>query len=58
MTREEALKFIADKKYSILDEEDVVLSYEDVLTLINKIFEEPIIDCSFNNNVNSTIIIR
>ena len=53
MTREEALKFIVDKKYSILDED--VLSYDDVLTLINKIFEEPIIDSSFNNNVNCTI---
>lgn len=29
-----------------------------VFEIIDKIFEEPIIDCSFNNLVNSTIIIR
>lgn len=62
MTKEEALDLVSSK----LQEDYVAgksythwfVEIDDIYEIIDKIFSEPTIDCSFNNLVNSTIIIR
>ena len=62
MTRQQVEELIQEKKqcdyYEGTGCERFFIEISDLSKIIDKIFEEPSIDCSFNNLVNSTIIIR
>lgn len=61
MITKEELKDLIYEKVEVIDEqgrERFIIDLDNLSEILDKVFEEPLIEGSFNNLVNTTIIIR